>query len=82
VTASRIPLIQALVASGFARADAQGLGLDVDGDCRVRDADGAAQDELYAVGPMTRGAFWEVTSVPDIRIQAADVASVIAYTSG
>lgn len=82
VTASRIPLIQGLVASGFARADAQGLGLDVDGDCRVRDADGAAQDELYAVGPMTRGAFWEVTSVPDIRIQAADVASVIAYTSG
>ncbi|CAN5410427.1 FAD/NAD(P)-binding protein [soil metagenome] len=82
VTASQIPLIQGLVASGFARADAQGLGLDVDDDCRVRDADGAAQDELYAVGPMTRGAFWEVTSVPDIRIQAADVAETIAYTSG
>jgi uncharacterized NAD(P)/FAD-binding protein YdhS len=43
---------------------------------------GAAQDELYAVGPMTRGAFWEVTSVPDIRLQAAEVAEVISWTVG
>ena len=43
---------------------------------------GQAQDDLYAVGPMTRGAFWEVTSVPDIRIQAAEVAQVIAVSAG
>ncbi len=82
VGASRIPLVQDLVDAGFARADPQGLGLDVDEESRVRDADGAAQDELYAVGPMTRGAFWEVTSVPDIRVQAAEVAEMIAYRSG
>ncbi len=82
IAASRIPLILDLVEAGFARADAQELGLDVDEESRVRDADGAAQDELYAVGPMTRGAFWEVTSVPDIRIQAAEVAEMIAYRSG
>lgn len=81
VAESRIPLIQSLLATGSARADANGLGLDVDDDCRVRDADGAGQDELYAIGPMTRGAFWEVTSVPDIRIQAADLAATIALTS-
>lgn len=82
VAASRIPLVQSLVASGHARADLDGLGLDVDQDCRLRDADGHAQDDLYAVGPMTRGAFWEVTSVPDIRIQAAEVALVIAANAG
>lgn len=81
VAASRIPLIQGLLASGSARADANGLGLDVDDDCRVRDADGAGQDELYAIGPMTRGAFWEVTSVPDIRIQAAELAATIALNA-
>ena len=31
---------------------------------------------------MTRGAFWEVTPVPDIRIQAAEVADIIAYSAG
>lgn len=81
VASSRIPLIQGLLAGGSARADAEGLGIDVDDDCRVRDADGAAQDELYAIGPMTRGAFWEVTSVPDIRIQAAELAKTIALSS-
>ena len=29
---------------------------------------------LFAVGPLTRGAFWEITSVPDIRSQAAGAA--------
>jgi uncharacterized NAD(P)/FAD-binding protein YdhS len=82
VVASQIPLVKGLVASGYGRADPDGLGLDVDEQCRVRDIDGAPQDELYAVGPMTRGAFWEVTSVPDIRIQAAEVAEVIAYSAG
>lgn len=82
IAASRIPLIRDLAASGLARADPDGLGLDVDQDCRLRDAGGQAQDDLYAVGPMTRGAFWEVTSVPDIRIQAGEVAEIIRRAIG
>lgn len=77
-SASHIPLVRGLLEAGNARADPDRLGLDVDADCRLRDAEGQAQDDLYAVGPMTRGAFWEVTSVPDIRIQAAEVAEHIA----
>lgn len=70
-------LIEGLLASGAARADAFGLGFDVDADCRVLGADGRATRRLYAVGPMTKGVFWEVVAVPDIRGQAARVAGVI-----
>lgn len=78
LSASKIPLIRSLVQAGLARADPDGLGLDVDDGCRLRSGSGLGQADLYAVGPMTRGAFWEVTSVPDIRVQAAEVAQEIA----
>ena len=37
---------------------------------RVVADDGAPNDRLFALGPMTRGAFWEIVAVPDIRTQA------------
>ncbi len=63
------PLLQSLLAAGHARPDACRLGLDVDADCHLIGTDGAARPQLFAVGPMTRGAFWEITAVPDIRRQ-------------
>jgi uncharacterized NAD(P)/FAD-binding protein YdhS len=36
-----------------------------------------ASPRLYAVGPPTRGAFWEITAVPDIRRQCAEVAATM-----
>ena len=74
---SRDPLISALLASGAARTDSFGLGLDVDADCRLIDQAGRVSPSLYAVGPMTRGVFWEMTAVPDIRRQARDLAACI-----
>jgi uncharacterized NAD(P)/FAD-binding protein YdhS len=35
----------------------------------VLDIDGRASDWLYAVGPLTRPALWEVTAVPEITAQ-------------
>ena len=35
--------------------------------CRAIDADGKASDSLYAIGPVTRGTFWESVAVPDIQ---------------
>jgi uncharacterized NAD(P)/FAD-binding protein YdhS len=69
-------LIRALLASGRARPDRLGLGLDVDPDSRVRGS--GPSPALYAVGPLTRGAFWEIVAVPDIRGQVASVARAIA----
>lgn len=72
------PLIEHLAAEGHLRSDPAGLGFDVDDECRLRSTEGEVQADLYAVGPMTRGAFWEITAVPDIRLQAAEVAAKIA----
>ena len=72
------PLLYALVAAGRIRPDPLKIGIDVDRDCRTLDADGAASHRLYAIGPLTRGTFWESVAVPDIRTQAARVAARIA----
>lgn len=71
------PLFDALLARGRIRPDPCRLGIDVDQDCRARGRDGAPADDLYAIGPVTRGTFWESIAVPDIRAQAERVASLV-----
>jgi len=68
------PLLRSLLASGQARSDPLNLGLDVSLDCALIDRAGAVSQRLHAIGPVTSGVFWEVTAVPDIRIQAANLA--------
>jgi uncharacterized NAD(P)/FAD-binding protein YdhS len=68
------PLVAQLLAEGLARVDPLGIGLDVDGDGALVDASGRASDRVFAVGPMSQAAFWEVIAVPDIRLQAAALA--------
>ena len=69
------PLIRELVASGLGRADPLGLGLDVTTDCAVVDRQGRPSTQIFAVGPITRSALWEITAVPDIRNQCALLAN-------
>jgi uncharacterized NAD(P)/FAD-binding protein YdhS len=71
------PLVRQLLASGRARPDPLGAGLDVDEGSHLVGADGAPSPRLFAVGPLTRGAFWEIVAVPDIRNQVRDVARAI-----
>lgn len=66
---SREPLLRRLVDRGLIRPDALHIGIDVDSQARVIARDGHVDDRLYAIGPMTRGAFWEIVAVPDIRTQ-------------
>ena len=72
------PLLDALIASGRIRPDPARVGVHVDRESRVLDAGGVASETLSAVGPITRGAFWETIAVPDIAVQAAMVAKRIA----
>jgi uncharacterized NAD(P)/FAD-binding protein YdhS len=72
------PLVRQLLASGRARPDPLGAGLDVDERSHLIGANGLPAPRLFAVGPPTRGAFWEIVAVPDIRNQVRDVAARIA----
>lgn len=74
LTATREPLLVALRDRGLLRADPLKIGIDVDQESRAISAGGASSDRLTVIGPMTRGAFWEIVAVPDIRRQAWSVA--------
>jgi uncharacterized NAD(P)/FAD-binding protein YdhS len=71
-------LIKGLLHEGVVRPDPLRLGLDVTGNCALRNKDGAISRRLFAIGPVTKGAFWEITAVPDIRAQTEKLAAYIA----
>jgi uncharacterized NAD(P)/FAD-binding protein YdhS len=72
------PLIQRLFEQGLARTDALHIGIDIAEDCAVIDRTGTASRRLFAVGPLTRAAFWEIVAIPDIRNQCAELAARLA----
>jgi uncharacterized NAD(P)/FAD-binding protein YdhS len=71
-------VIRSLFARGLARTDALAIGLDVADDGGVIDACGKPSQRVFAVGPLARGAFWEMVAIPDIRTQCAELADRIA----
>jgi len=72
------PLIRNLLSDGIVRPDPLRLGLDVTANCALLDRSGAISRRLFAIGPVTKGAFWEMTAVPDIRRQTELVAEYLA----
>ena len=74
----RDPLVRTLLARGVVRPDPLCLGLDVTANCAMLGKDGSISRRLFAVGPVTKGTFWEMTAVPDIRQQAEFLAGQLA----
>ena len=74
---TRDELLKGLLDDGLARPDQLGIALDVDERSRVVGAKHA-----WAMGPLTKGRYWEIIAVPDIRGQAAAVAEDIATELG
>ena len=72
------PLTAPLLAAGRARLDPLRLGLDLDADGRVLDADGVPDSRLFVLGPPARAAFWETIAVPDIRKRIEAVVAAVA----
>ncbi len=76
------PLLREMLKEGMIAADDLGLGIVVDRHSQVLDAAGHRQSGLFAIGALTAGQFWEITAVPDIRMQAKDVTQSIAGAKG
>jgi uncharacterized NAD(P)/FAD-binding protein YdhS len=74
--------MKSMLDRGLVRLDPQGLGIDVNNGLNAIQADGAVADNIWALGPIVRGVFWECVAVPDIRVQATKVAAGIASRLG
>ena len=72
------PLVRSLLADGTARPDLLRLGLDVTASCALLGRTGTISRRIFAVGPVTKAAFWEMTAVPDIRRQCEFLAQHLA----
>jgi uncharacterized NAD(P)/FAD-binding protein YdhS len=68
---TRDPLLRQMIDGGLVAIDRLGIGLAVDGASK-------AGNRVWALGPLTKGEFWEIVAVPDIRGQVAAVANDIS----
>jgi uncharacterized NAD(P)/FAD-binding protein YdhS len=74
---SPLPLLRDLFARGLVREDALHLGLE-NRDCALLDTQGVESDWLFALGPSTRPALWEIVAVPEINAQIDQLVGRIA----
>jgi len=77
ITRTKDPLLRALLDSRLVEPDELSIGLAVDERSRAGPA-----GRLWALGTLTKGRYWEMIAVPDIRGQAAAVAEDIATELG
>ncbi|CAD7054462.1 FAD-dependent pyridine nucleotide-disulfide oxidoreductase [Pseudorhizobium endolithicum] len=75
-------LLQSLLDNGTARLDPLTLGLDFDHRDALIDNEGQSSPRIFGVGPVTRGTHFEITAVPDIRVQAARLAELLLGSPG
>lgn len=69
------PAVGSLLVDGWLRSDALMLGLDVSEHGQAMGRDGGTVDGLFVVGTLRKAQDWESTAVPELRVQAADVAT-------
>ena len=70
----RNPLLSALLGSGQARPGPHGIGLDTDADGALLDAHGRPNPRVLVLGSLRIGSLWESIAVPELRVQAEQVA--------
>jgi uncharacterized NAD(P)/FAD-binding protein YdhS len=68
------PLIQRLLAQGLMAPYPLNIGVQVAADGALFGADGKPSDRLYTIGPVRFGALIETTAIPEVRVQARDLA--------
>ena len=71
ISTSSNSVVRSLVDRRLARPDPMRIGLDVSPNCEIIASDGTVSRKILAVGPLTRGTFFEIDAIPDIRVQCA-----------
>lgn len=74
-------LIAQLHSDGWIQLDPLGLGLRVNDQYAMYDANGTPLNWLSYVGPMLKADFWEAIAVPELRVHAMGLASRLAETT-
>jgi uncharacterized NAD(P)/FAD-binding protein YdhS len=75
------PLGHRLLETGIVQEGPTGSGYLVDpATGGIIDRTGATHDRLLTIGPPRKGVLWETTAMPEIRVQAAEVAAAILAT--
>jgi uncharacterized NAD(P)/FAD-binding protein YdhS len=68
------PLIKNLMNRGYIKTDELTLGLDATPEGAVIDSKGKASNILFTLGTALKGILWESTAIPEIRVQANNLA--------
>jgi uncharacterized NAD(P)/FAD-binding protein YdhS len=69
------PVIRDLIDHNLAQLDSSNLGLSVSDSYALLQDNGRPSASLFALGPMIKGSLWETTALPEIRVQARDLAA-------
>lgn len=78
-TVSRVQdeLLGCLLDQKLARLDCLGLGIETGVNGAVINAEGDMSGDIFAIGPVRKASLWESTAVPEIRVQAKELAGLI-----
>lgn len=72
-------LLRNLTKSGLICADDLGMGIKADpSDGSIISCSGEHKPNLFTIGPNLKGILWESTAVPELRVQAKNLASLLA----
>lgn len=72
------PLIRRLIERGYLVPHALGIGAEIAPDGALVGAGGTPSQQLYAIGPVRYGTLIETTAIPEIRVQAHELATLLA----
>jgi len=68
-------LVRRLLEQGLTSCDPLGFGIVASAQGALVNADGKASNTLFTIGPPMKGALWETTAVPELRVQAQALAA-------
>jgi uncharacterized NAD(P)/FAD-binding protein YdhS len=71
------PLVKSLIRNGLIRPGPAQLGIDALPNGAIVGRNGKASEVLYTLGSTMRGVLWEVLAVPEIRVQARQLAFLL-----